>query len=196
MKALADGDGFTEQRYAPATIDELLALSTTFEAPIPAQELRSAVQADLASARHDISIPLNEQVLSYVALFQGRLHDFIDTGMRRGAKYLPMIQNVFRAEGLPLDLAYVPLSTAGAELLFDVVSQRYERGSTIITSDLPLDEWIKVFGTARLTSAMLDRLTHHVHILEMNGESFRLRESKRPQPQRQGNGGGRGKRVE
>ncbi len=109
VKALTEGDGFTEQRSAPATIDELLALSTTFEAPLAAQELRSVIQSDLASTGHDISIPLNERVLSYVALFQGRLHDFIEVGMRRGSKYLPMIQNVFRAEGLPLDLAYVPL---------------------------------------------------------------------------------------
>jgi membrane-bound lytic murein transglycosylase D len=48
-------------------------------------------------------------VLAYIELFQGRLHDFIEEGMKRGSKYLPMIQSVFRAEGLPLDLAYVPL---------------------------------------------------------------------------------------
>ena len=68
-----------------------------------------AVQSDLQKANHDIPIPLNQRVLSYVELFQGRLHDFIEEGMKRGSKYLPMIQNVFRAEGLPLDLAYVPL---------------------------------------------------------------------------------------
>jgi len=93
------------------------------------------------------------------------------------------------------DLAYVPLSTAGAELLFDVVSQRYERGSTIITSDLPFEEWIKVFGTAQLTGALLDRLTHHVHILDLQGDSYRVRDGKRLQP-RQSNGTGRGKRAE
>ena len=60
-------------------------------------------------ASHDIPIPLNQRVLAYIELFQGRLHDFIEEGMKRGSKYLPMIQNVFRAEGLPLDLAYVPL---------------------------------------------------------------------------------------
>jgi membrane-bound lytic murein transglycosylase D len=65
------------------------------------------VSADLSE--HDVEIPLNQRVLSYIDLFQGRLHDFIEDGMRRGTKYLPMIQNVFRAEGLPLDLAYVPL---------------------------------------------------------------------------------------
>ena len=67
----------------------------------------------------------------------------------------------------------------GAELLFEVFSQRYERGSTIVTTNLPFDEWTSVFGSERLTGALLDRLTHHVHILEMNGESYRLAHSKR-----------------
>ena len=71
------------------------------------------------------------------------------------------------------ELGFVPLSKTGAELLFEVISQRYERGSIIITSNLPFDEWTEVFGSERLTGAILDRLTHHVHILEMNGESFR-----------------------
>ena len=109
VKALAKGDGFTEKKYEPASIDELLALSTTFGTPTPTPELKDAVQSDLQTAEHDIPIPLNQRVLSYIELFQGRLHDFIEEGMQRGSKYLPMIQNVFRAEGLPLDLAYVPL---------------------------------------------------------------------------------------
>jgi len=71
------------------------------------------------------------------------------------------------------------LPQTGAELLFEVFSQRYERGSTIVTSNLPFDEWTSVFGSERLTGALLDRLTHHVHILEMNGESYRLAQSKR-----------------
>ena len=77
------------------------------------------------------------------------------------------------------ELGYVPLSPTGAELLFEVFSQRYERGSTLVTSNLPFDEWTSVFGSDRLTGALLDRLTHHVHILEMNGESYRLAHSKR-----------------
>lgn len=76
------------------------------------------------------------------------------------------------------ELGYVPLSSTGAELLFEVFSERYERGSTIVTSNLPFDEWTSVFGSERLTGALLDRLTHHVHILEMNGESFRLKQAK------------------
>ena len=76
------------------------------------------------------------------------------------------------------ELGYVPLSPTGAELLFEVFSQRYERGSTIVTSNLPFDEWTGTFGSERLTGALLDRLTHHVHILEMNGESYRLKHSR------------------
>jgi len=107
VRALAAGDGFTEKKYEPASIDELLALSTTFGTPAATPEVKDAVQSD--PANHDIPIPLNQRVLSYIELFQGRLHDFIEEGMKRGSRYLPMIQNVFRAEGLPLDLAYVPL---------------------------------------------------------------------------------------
>lgn len=77
------------------------------------------------------------------------------------------------------ELGYVPFSMAGAELLFEVFSQRYERGSTIVTSNLPFEEWTSVFGAERLTGALLDRLTHHVHILSMNGESYRLTQSTR-----------------
>jgi DNA replication protein DnaC len=71
------------------------------------------------------------------------------------------------------------LSHRPAELLFEVFSQRYERGSTVVTSNLPFDEWTSLFGSERLTGALLGRLTHHVHILEMNGDSCRLNQSKR-----------------
>jgi DNA replication protein DnaC len=76
------------------------------------------------------------------------------------------------------ELGFVPLSKTGAELLFEVFSQRYERTSTLVTSNLPFSEWTETLVSERLTGALLDRLTHHVHILEMNGESYRLNESK------------------
>ena len=82
------------------------------------------------------------------------------------------------------ELGFVPLSKTGAELLFEMISLRYERGSTLITSNLPFDEWTETFGTERLTGALLDRLTHHVSILEMNGDSYRLAQSRaRKSPQ-------------
>jgi DNA replication protein DnaC len=77
------------------------------------------------------------------------------------------------------ELGFVPLSKVGAELLFEVFSQRYEQGSVFVTSNLPFDEWPEVFGSERLTGALLDRLTHHVHILEMNGDSYRLNQSRK-----------------
>ena len=76
------------------------------------------------------------------------------------------------------EFGFVPLSKTGAELLFELISQRYERGATLITSNLPFDEWTETFGSERLTGALLDRLTHHVNILEMNGDSYRLGQSK------------------
>ena len=76
------------------------------------------------------------------------------------------------------ELGFVPLSKTGAELLFELISQRYERGATLITSNLPFDEWTETFGSERLTGALLDRLTHHVNILEMNGNSYRLGQSR------------------
>src|SRR5579863_7202020 len=80
------------------------------------------------------------------------------------------------------ELGFVPLSKTGAEMLFEVFSQRYERASTLVTSNLLFAEWTEVLGSERLTGAPLDRLTHHVHILEMNGESYRLKNSKRNRP--------------
>ena len=107
------------------------------------------------------------------------------------------------------ELGFVPLSKTGAELLFEVFSQRYERGSTLVTTNLPFDEWTEVFGSERLTGALLDRAHHeegrghapagephaqplqlHLftailtdpacqHILEMNGDSYRLNQSQK-----------------
>jgi len=76
------------------------------------------------------------------------------------------------------ELGFVPLSKTGAELLFELISQRYERGATLITSNLPFDEWTETLGSERLTGALLDRITHHVNILEMNGDSYRLSQSR------------------
>jgi DNA replication protein DnaC len=85
-----------------------------------------------------------------------------------------------RLELIVLDeLGYVPFAKAGAELLFDVVGRAYERTSLIVTTNLPFEEWTEIMGSERLTGALLDRLTHRVHILEANGPSYRLAEAKR-----------------
>ena len=106
------------------------------------------------------------------------VHELIEAADERRLQRLQKLQ--VSQDLLIIDeLGFVPLSKSGAELLFEVISQRYERGSLIITSNLPFDEWTEVFGSERLTGAILDRLTHHVHILELNGESFRLRQSRK-----------------
>ena len=77
------------------------------------------------------------------------------------------------------EFGYVPFSKTGAELLFEVLSRAYERQSVIITTNLPFENWTEIFGNERLTGALLDRLTHRVHIIEANGESYRLKSAKK-----------------
>jgi membrane-bound lytic murein transglycosylase D len=108
VQALREGDGFTETRSEPAAIDELLN-EAMFEPPKPAATTAETVVLDLERTRFDLDIPASEKVLSYVELFQGRLHDFMAAGLDRSLRYLPMIREVFAAEGVPADLAYVPL---------------------------------------------------------------------------------------
>src|SRR5512135_2126314 len=75
------------------------------------------------------------------------------------------------------ELGYVTMSRGGVEVLFRVFADRYERGSILVTSNLPFSEWGPIFQGERMTAALRDRLTHHCHIFEMNGESYRFRES-------------------
>ena len=79
------------------------------------------------------------------------------------------------------EFGYVPASQMGAELLFDVISTAYERTSVVLTTNLPFERWPEVLGSERLVAATLDRLTHHCHVLEATGESYRLREARRRQ---------------
>lgn len=110
LDTLSRGDGFTETTESePASIDTLLSLPAAEADAAPAPEVATVVRDDLATTEHDIPIPLNDRVLRFVELFQGRLRGFLTEGMTRGAVYLPMIQTVFREEGLPLDLGFVPL---------------------------------------------------------------------------------------
>lgn len=99
---------------------------------------------------------------------------------REGRSLQRLHKQLERLDLLILDeLGYVPFCKAGAELLFDVVARAYERSSLIVTTNLPFENWTEVLGSERLTGAMLDRLTHRVHILEANGESYRLADAKK-----------------
>jgi DNA replication protein DnaC len=89
-----------------------------------------------------------------------------------------LLAQLDRAELLIVDeLGYLSFSRAGAELLFQVFADRYERASVLVTSNLAFGDWNQVFQGERMTAALLDRLTHRCHIFQMNGESYRFRES-------------------
>jgi DNA replication protein DnaC len=91
-----------------------------------------------------------------------------------------LIQRYARYGLLVLDeLGYVPLSKEGADLLFQLLAERHERGSVIVTTNLGFADWTQIFGDANLTAALLDRLTHKAHILQCSWESYRLRETLR-----------------
>ena len=77
------------------------------------------------------------------------------------------------------EFGYVPFSKAGAELLFEVISRAYERQSIVLTTNLPFENWTEILGNERMTGALLDRITHRVHIIEANGESYRLKDAKK-----------------
>jgi DNA replication protein DnaC len=90
------------------------------------------------------------------------------------------LKQIERLDVIILDeLGYVPFTKTGSELLFDIISRAYERQSLIITTNLAFECWVEVFGCERLTGALLDRLTHRIHIIEANGPSYRLRQSKK-----------------
>lgn len=98
--------------------------------------------------------------------------------MREEYRLKQFMNRLKRYELLIVDeLGYVPFDKTGAELLFQVLSERHERNSTIITTNLPFQDWVEVFGAATLTGALLDRITHRCRILEFNWPSIRFAES-------------------
>ena len=126
--------------------------------------------------------------LGFAACSQGRRVRFVTTTAlvtqlleARDNKMLQRLhKQLERLDLIILDeMGYVPFSKTGAELLFDVVGRAYERTSLILTTNLPFEQWMEVLGSERLTGAMLDRLTHRVHILEANGPSYRLQDAKK-----------------
>jgi DNA replication protein DnaC len=126
--------------------------------------------------------------LAFEACCQGKAVRFFSvTGLvtqlveRKEEKQLSrFLRQLQRLNLIVLDeMGYVPFSKAGAELLFEMVSRAYECTSLIVTTNLPFENWIDVMGNERMTGALIDRLTHRVHIMEANGQSFRLAESKK-----------------
>lgn len=106
----------------------------------------------------------------------GMVNELIEAQMAR--TLTRTIQRMARCALITIDeLGYVPFSKEGAELLFQVLAERHERGSVIITTNLGFADWTQIFGDATLTAALLDRLTHKAHIIHCNWESYRLKET-------------------
>ena len=146
------------------------ASTTLLEASAGTGKTHTALALGLAACQRNYSVLF----VTAAAL----VHELMEARDERRLRILQ--KNLTKVDLLIVDeLGYVPFTAVGSELLFEVLSRRYERGSTMLTSNLPFDEWTSVFGSERLTGALLDRLTHHVHILEMNGNSYRLATSQK-----------------
>ena len=107
----------------------------------------------------------------------GLVNDYVEARAEREVKRL---ENHVKSKHLIIvdELGYIPFSQAGSESLFGFFSQCYEQTSVIITTNLPFSEWPQIFsGDERLAGALLDRLTHRIHIVEINGDSYRLKNS-------------------
>lgn len=188
-----------ERRVKAARFPVLKTLDTFDFSAQPAlnQELvRELVRGEYLDRRENVLLIGNSgtgkthlaTALAFSACQQGRsVRFFTATGLvtqlleRRQDRELERFnKQLERLELIVLDeLGYVPFSKVGAELLFDVVGRAYECTSLMLTTNLPFEEWTEIMGSERLTGALLDRLTHRVHILEANGPSYRLAEAKR-----------------
>jgi len=106
----------------------------------------------------------------------GLVNELVEARQERALQRL--IQKYVRYDLLILDeLGYIPFSKEGSELLFQVLAERHEKGSLIITTNLGFADWTRVFGDPAMTAALLDRLTHKAHIINCNWESYRLKQS-------------------
>ncbi|MEE7363589.1 ATP-binding protein [Escherichia coli O103:H43] len=105
----------------------------------------------------------------------------VSTAQRQGRYKTTLQRGVMAPRLLIIDeIGYLPFSQKEAKLFFQVIAKRYEKSAMILTSNLPFGQWDQTFaGDAALTSAMLDRILHHSHVVQIKGESYRLRQKRK-----------------
>jgi len=199
-RELADREQRAAERRIKAAKFPLIKTLDTFDfsaqPSINQQLVRELLRGEYINRRENVLLIGNSgtgkthlaTALAFTACAQGRrVRYFTATGLvthlleQREERSLERFHKQLERHDLLLldELGYVPFTKTGAELLFEVVSRAYEHTSLIVTTNLPFENWTEVMGNERLTGALLDRLTHRVHILEANGESYRLRDSRK-----------------
>ncbi len=171
----------TDGAVSPAVVSELArgewisrAENLLFAGPIGTGKTHLAIALGLEAARRRRRVLFTRAADLVVSLLEARDHRELTRLQRR----------LHSVELLIIDeLGFVPFDRSGGELLFNIVTERYERRSIVVTTNLPFAEWVTIFaGDEKITTALLDRLAHHATVITTKGKSYRMRQRQRSMP--------------
>jgi DNA replication protein DnaC len=182
MKTLDTFDyAATDGAVSPAVVSELArgdwisrAENLIFAGPIGTGKTHLAIALGVEAARHRRRVLFTRAADLVRSLLEARDHREL-TRLHRRLHYVELL--------IIDELGFVPFDRAGGELLFNLVTERYERRSIVVTTNLPFAEWVTIFaGDEKLTTALLDRLAHHATVITTKGKSYRMRQRQRATP--------------